>query len=521
MNFASETLATELHLPVRRWGGNSTTRFNYLHDTTNTGMDWYYENIPQDNPHPELLPSGNTVDRFVEQDRRTGSRSLITVPLIGHVAKRRTAGHPFDCGFKVSKYGPQQSVDPWDTDCGNGLHTNGTPITGTDPLDTSVATDAAFVQGYVSHLVGRFGDAAHGGVAYYNLDNEPMLWYDTHRDVHPSPTSYDELRDRTFTYGAAVKAADPMALTLGPVVWGWTAYFWSALDWETPPDAQHSNWWEHPQDRLAHGDVPFVDWYLQQMAAYEQQHGQRILDLLDLHFYPPGVALSGAGSAATQALRLRSTRLLWDQTYSEESWIAQPVVLVPRMKQWVANRYPGTGTAVTEYNWGALDHINGALAQADVLGIFGREGLDVATLWGPPEPTQPGAFAFRMFLSYDTAGASFGETGVEASSTDQGVLSVYAAQRTSDGALTVIVINKTGTSLTSQVTLDGYAPSGAAQVWRYSGANLSAIVQESDLPVGDSFSATFPASSVTMLVVPGNLTRTIGQPRRRLIRKAP
>jgi hypothetical protein len=111
MNFASEPLAAELRLPLRRWGGNSTSRFNYQVDTNNTGMDWYYENIPQDNDHPELLPTGNTVDRFVAQDRRTGSRSLVTVPLVGYVAKRRTVGHPFDCGFKVSLYGPQQSGD--------------------------------------------------------------------------------------------------------------------------------------------------------------------------------------------------------------------------------------------------------------------------------------------------------------------------------------------------------------------------------------------------------------------------
>jgi hypothetical protein len=28
------------------------------------------------------------------------------------------------------------------------------------------------------------------------------------------------------------------------------------------------------------------------MAAYEQEHGERILDLFDLHFYPKGVSLS-------------------------------------------------------------------------------------------------------------------------------------------------------------------------------------------------------------------------------------
>ena len=114
-------------------------------------------------------------------------------------------------------------------------------------------------------------------------------------------------------------------------------------------------------------------------------------------------------NAATQALRLRSTRSIWDPNYPDESWIngteGWPTVrLIPRMRDWVASNYPGTKLAITEYNWGALDHINGALAPADALGIFGREGLDLATLWAAPDPDQPGAFAFRMYRNYDGPG---------------------------------------------------------------------------------------------------------------------
>jgi len=58
------------------------------------------------------------------------------------------------------------------------------------------------------------------------------------------------------------------------------------------------------------------------------------------------------------------------------------------------------------------------LAQADVLGIFGREGLDLATLWGPPVTTDPGAFAFRMYRNYDGAGAHFGDYSVSIDKTD-------------------------------------------------------------------------------------------------------
>jgi hypothetical protein len=217
--------------------------------------------------------------------------------------------------------------------------------------------------------------------------------------------------------------------------------------------------------------------------------------------------LAPAGSAATQALRLRSTRSLWDPTYADESWIngtegGPEVRLIPRMHEWVDANYPGTKLAITEYNWGALDHINGALAQADVLGIFGREGLDLATLWGPPAADEPGAFAFRMYRNYDGEGSQFGNVSVQASSSDQGQLAIYAARRSSDGALTLMIINKTAGALTSEVTLADFLPQPVAQLYRYSAANLKAIVQEGDQAVmAGGFTATFPANSITLVVV--------------------
>ena len=154
-----------------------------------------------------------------------------------------------------------------------------------------------------------------------------------------------------------------------------------------------------------------IDRYQDKLSAvYDIATSPRILDYLDIHFYPQnGVALSPAGDANTQALRLRSTRALWDPTYADESWIAQTsegpfVRLIPRMRDWVNNHYPGTKIALGEYNWGALDHLNGALAQADILGIFGRESLDLAALWDPPSSAQPGAYAFRMYRNYDGTG---------------------------------------------------------------------------------------------------------------------
>lgn len=507
INFAPADLAADLNLPVNRWGGNATTRYNWQVDATNLASDWFFENYPNENANPGNLPFGSDSDEFVQQNLATGTESLLTIPMTGWAAKTRA---DVLCGFSIAKYGSQQEWDPWYPDCGNGRYPNGDPIIGNDPLDANTPVDETFVQGWIAHLMGQYGPAAAGGVQFYALDNEPMLWDYTHRDVHPNPTSYDEMRDRTYLYAAAIKATDPTAQTLGPVLYGWTAYFYSALDW-----AAGGAWWNNPIDRLAHDDIPFTDWYLQQMLAYEQQHGTRILDYLDLHYYPaaPGVTLSPAGDANTQALRLRATRSLWDPTYVDESWIGQsgypPVALIPRMHAWVDNNYPGTKTAVTEYNWGALDHINGALAQADVLGIFGREGLDLATLWAGPTANEPGAYAFRLYRNYDGQGHAFGGTSVSASSSDQAQLSVYAARRSSDGALTIMVINKSGTSQAASVNIAGFSPAGSAQVFRYSPANLNQIVPLANQPIDSgSFTAVFPANAITLFVLPFSFVPT-------------
>jgi len=326
------------------------------------------------------------------------------------------------------------------------------------------------------------------------MDNEPSGWGNTHRDVHPEATSYDELRDRTYQYASMVKATDPTAKVLGPSDFGWPVYVDSLVK----------------GDREKHGGVWFARWYLQQMRAYQQQKGVRILDYFDEHYYPivDDLCLANcpAGDAKTQAARLRSTRSLWDATYTDESWIGKynpPLTILPRFRQWVKEDYPGTKVAITEYNWGGLESINGALAQADILGIFGREQVDLATLWGPPKSSEPGAYAFRIYMNYDGKGGKYGDTWVRSASTDQGLLSIYGADRTRDGTLTMVIINKTNKNLTSNLSLKGFKPAGKAQVYTYSGGNLRAIVRQSDLGVSAAgFGATYPANSMTLVAIP-------------------
>jgi len=500
MNFADDGLARELALPVNRWGGNAVTRYNWRLDVQNRAGDWYFENIANEVERPSLLPDGSSSDRFVEANRARGTDSILTIPTIGWTPR----SFAVSCGFSVARYGAQQSTDPWRPDCGNGLRPDGQPITGNDPTDTSLAVGPSFAADWIAHLRQRFGSAADKGVRYYELDNEPELWHSTHRDVHPDPLSYDELLQRSVAYARAIKTADARALTLGPVGWGWVAYFYSAAD-----TAAGDEWWNARPDRRAHGDTPLVEWYLREMRAQSERDGRRLLDMLDLHYYPQasGISLQPAGGVSTQALRLRATRSLWDPSYVDESWIQNAeggpsVQLIPRMRSWVDANYPGTKIGLTEYNFGGLEHVNGALAQADVLGIFGREGLDLATLWAPPSADQPGAFAFRMFRNYNGTGGQFGDTRVRAQSADQSKLSVYASERTSDHMLTMVVVNKASTGLTSTLQVNGGAQAGTANVFRYSDGDPAHILALASATITGQTRMTFPARSITLLELP-------------------
>jgi hypothetical protein len=267
-----------------------------------------------------------------------------------------------------------------------------------------------------------------------------------------------------------------------------------------------------------------------------------LLDYLDLHTYDAasyngnGVGLTTAGDTGEQTARLNSTRAFWDPTYIDPTILQPNYVtdtnytsscttppqspqLIPMMQGWVAKDYPGTKTSIDEYSWGGLEQINGAVAQADILGIFGREGLDLGALWPtgtnqePDSSTQgPINQAFAIFRNYDGNKSMFGDTALASTSVNQGQLAVYGALRSSDHAVTVVVINKTYGDLTSTLSLaDVPTTTGNAQPYLYSNANLNAIVAQPAVAVtppasGSTTSTisnyTFPAQSITLFVVP-------------------
>jgi hypothetical protein len=314
--------------------------------------------------------------------------------------------------------------------------------------------------------------------------------------VRTEPLGYDELLDRTIRYGTAIRQADPDAIIAGPAEWGWTGYLYSGKD----AAAGHTL----RPDRRAHDDTPLVEWYLKKLHEHEEKTGVRVLDLLDLHYYPQAANVYGGGKggvdAKTAALRLRSTRSLWDPTYTDESWIKEPIRLLPRMKEWIDKNYPGRGISIGEWNFGGEGHVSGALATAEALGRFAQFGVTSAFYWSYPPEGSPSLEGFHAFRDFDGKGGRFLDYYVP-SSPAEGV-SLFASRDVSGEHVVLVAINMSpDTAALAKIELAGCAPVASRQAFTFLRGVHGFLV---GAPAGESppsLDAVLPPWSITVLDV--------------------
>jgi hypothetical protein len=497
--FADAKQLEALNFTIDRQGGNNFTRYNWQQDTLNIDNDWFFESIPGFSlGQPDSLVPGEKADSFIADARAAGAQPMISIPMIGWVAKV-AASKTTVSSFSVAKYGPQQKTDPYDADAGNGVKPDGTFVTGNDPNDADVPSDVDFQGQWVHHLVSRWGLSTHGGVPYFLMDNEPGIWHATHRDVHPVGVTSDEYLKDFLGYASMVKSIDPGAKVGAPEEWGFPGFAASGFDQQY--SGAH-NYTGHP-DKDAHGGMDFMPWLLTKIHEHDQRTGKRLLDIFTFHMYPQAGDFGDDVSEPMQLMRNRDTRGLWDPAYVDEDWIHQPVMLIPRMRKLVDTCYPGTKIGITEYNWGAEKNINGATAQADILGIFGREDVDLATRWTVPDISTPTFKAMQMYRSYDGHKSTFGDTSVsDRPDADANQLSSFASVRRVDGALTIMMINKNlHDPQPVSVSISHFAPGPHAEVWQLTAANT--ITHEPDVSVSQGrLQSVLPAQSITLFVVP-------------------
>jgi Glycoside hydrolase family 44/Fibronectin type III domain len=485
-----------------RWGGNASTRYNWINFDTNAASDWYFGNRAMGSP-----PLYSDSTQFVANIANAGGFPLMTIGMLPWVAKDDSS-----YSFSVSKYGAQCQVNPYNSDDGNGLKSDcQTNITGNDPHDAHVAlldtpgnsdpAGSVYRSQWAAALATAFGNSIPH---FYDMDNEVDIWGSTHRDVHPNPSAYDELRDVFLTEARGLKTWDPQAIRFGPVSCCWW-FYWNGAN---------------GNDKAAHAGIDFLPWWLNEIYWHDRVDGTRSLDVFDFHAYPDAPDTSSYTVAQKQALALRIFRDYWDPTYTSESWIngnqyvtqLQPSPYnpfrIPRLRAIVNSIYPGTPVAITEWNAaiaGETD-FSTALADADAFGIFGRERVYAAARWTAADPSTPAYQSLKLYRNYDGQHHTFGAISVSATNdSDPNLFSSYAALNQAGTVLTVLMINKDPqNAVTAQITLNGFTPS---QVTAHTLSQSAPTSIVASAEAAWSSARTFPAYSATLLVIAGAMAK--------------
>ncbi len=466
-------------MTFQRQGGNRFTGYNWETNASNAGSDWQHSS---DGYLSNSDVPGIVVTDFVDAGNSRSQKSIVTLQMAGYVAADKNGA------VSVAEAAPSSRWIPVHAAKGSAF------VTTPDLTDSAVYMDE-----FVNFLVSKYGTAAQGGVQGYLLDNEPYLWNGTHPRIVPTAATYASVLAKSIPLAKAVKAVDPSAEVYGGVLFGWSAYSdaWSDL----------SGTW-------------FFDKFLQDMKTESESVGKRLLDVIDIHWYPEAQGetdcriLMSTNCNQTSDLqseaRIQAPRSLWDTTYTETSWIATwmtqgPIKLIPRLNEKIAANYPGTKFSVTEWDFGATEHWSGGLAVADVLGVYGKFGVYAATYWGTLDAY--GQAGFKIYGNYDGSGSRFGDIALGATSSDNGLVSIHAAKQSSDPkVLHLIAINKSSTAETATFNLQNVGINlNTGAVWGYDSGS-SNITQRTAVSsiVSNTFAYSLPARSVLHFVLEGD-----------------
>ncbi len=495
INFYSGITGAPPNLTFDRDGGNRWTAYNWETNASNAGSDYLYEN---DNYLSSSTTPAEAVRSFIAGDQANGMVSLVTFQLQGLVAG--------------DENGPVSVTNPPDlTRFKQVVYQKSTQSSAPFTLNPPTTDNYVYMDEFIWALDQKFsGQSIFGSNpttqhTFVQLDNEPELWNSTHLEVQgPNPITSDAYIAKTLALTQALKDQFPDVLIFGPVHYGFEGiYNWQGELSATPTG---NNW--------------FPDKYLPAIKTASTTYGKPLVDVYDFHWYSE--ATDGSGNRVTnlsgptltdaqvQAI-VQSPRSLWDTTFTENSWITTdvlggPIYILGRLQSRIAAENPGMKISITEYNNGGSQHIAGTIAQADNLGIFGARGLFAANLW-PLSNTESYTLAgFRAFRDFDGANSTFGDTSVQATSSNVQNVVVYAStDSTTPGRVVFVAINR---STSSQITaINGLPLSGTAHLYQMTASsaqsqNPIAPVAAGTMPAsGSSLTITLPALSVTTIDV--------------------
>ena len=459
----------------------SGIRATALNQTGNDFMTYNWENNFSNAGESYLAANRDVIaDRYNRHssDPAVAADGLITTANHNHI-DFKIASLPTIGYVAADSYGPLLNSEVAPSDRWVKTYTN---KSGEYSLVPDKNDDAVYIDEYLNYIINYYGKSAFGGISAYSVGGDSFTWSKEFPLASDNFTVEDYMQ-RTLDMAEMVKKADSNALVVGGG--------FSSID-SCATFAENAGWSKYKNDYSW-----FVDYYLYEVSKASQQNGKRLIDIIDVKYFPEekteyGISIISETSDEANKMRIQAVRALWDGSYSKEGENKEFFPLLPTFQASINEYYPGTKLALTEYNFGGGNNITGGIAQVDALGCFAEEGVFLACL--SPDKDDDTTYqysAINLFTNYDGNGGEFGDVSVRSENDNAELCSSFAAID-NEGVLNVILSNKSDT-LTETINID------ISSEYRYSFAETYGFsFGKPEITKGMSYSLSDDYLSVTL-----------------------
>lgn len=346
---------------VRLNNGNNATKYNYKKHLT-CHPDWY----------SNIYDCDWDMSSKVMNESFPGIQAMYSFQLCGYVASSKE--HNFnDWEFNQSQWGEWCS---WPL-CGGG------EVIDLEKKEYKAGDTSLYLEEWsteqTTDILTYWKDELKRDMSqfiYWNMDNEPEMWSWTHKDVQPDfdPEFYVQ---QYVKVALAAKQKFPDIKLCGPVAGSeWTWFATSGTTNQFPK-------WEGKQ-------MPWLEYFIMRIGQEQKKHGVKLLDVLDIHYYPSG--------EKSEEVNLQSHRTYFDREYDNPEanglytlnggWDTniKKEYILGRCDDWM-KKYIGEDHGVTfsvsEYNISSkFEPITHAIAYISHVGELMKNNGEFFTPWG-------------------------------------------------------------------------------------------------------------------------------------------
>jgi hypothetical protein len=453
----------------RENGGNNATKYNWRLKLS-SHPDWYNNVYSHDWDFAAKSLQANI----------PGAQGMWAFQMIGKAAKTKTVNFN-DWNYNRSNWweGVAQNL------CGGGQVNETTDPKTKAKVEGDISKylenwSADSTTGILEHWFGNGGLGLNpDGIKFWSMDNEPEIWEGTHDDVYPVQPDAEEFMQKYFEVAKRARAAYPGIKLMGPV---------PANEWQ---------WYNYKGNLVSYkgNQYPWLEYFILRVAEEQELTGIRLLDVLDIHFYP---------DTKNSAEIVQLHRVFFDETYDYPGangikktgaggWdnSLKKEYIFKRCKTWLENYMGpdnGVGLSVSETGIAGDNPNVTASWYASTLGEFARQGVEMFTPWswktGMDEVIHLFSKQSRKFY-------------VDAVSSEELYVSAYPTENASGDSMTIFLVNRHLTeSRTADINLKNFrVKNGTYALYTLSG-----------LPQTETFvSSSVNALNQTAVQISGNL----------------